>query len=71
LAGLAPRKALKTAPASAASVAPCHAIWLASAQDALKRGAQMARVAMRQAPQADLSVRVTIVPGRLLAWPRP
>jgi hypothetical protein len=62
-AGLAPRKALKTMLASAASVAPCHAGWLASAQDALKRGAQAARVAMGQAPQADPSVGAAIVPG--------
>jgi hypothetical protein len=35
--GLAPRKALKTVPASAASAAARHASWLASAQDALER----------------------------------
>jgi hypothetical protein len=62
-AGLAPRKALKTATASAASAAPCHVGWLASAQDALKRGAQAARVAMGQSPQADPSVGAAIVPG--------
>jgi hypothetical protein len=62
-AGLAPRKALKTVPASAASAAPRHAGWLASAQDALKRGAQAARVAMGQASRADPSIGVAIVPG--------
>jgi hypothetical protein len=50
-------------PASAASAAPRHVGWLASAQDDLKRGAQAARVAMGQAPQADPSVRAAIVPG--------
>jgi hypothetical protein len=62
-AGLAPRKALKTVPASTASAAPRHAGWLASAQDAPKRGAQAARVAMGRAPQADPSVEATVVPG--------
>jgi hypothetical protein len=50
-------------PASAASAAPRHAGWLASAQDTLKRGAQAARVAMGQAPQADPSIGAAIVPG--------
>jgi hypothetical protein len=50
-------------PASAASAALRHASWLASAQDALKRGAQAARVAMGQAPQADPSVGAAIMPG--------
>jgi hypothetical protein len=62
-AGLAPRKVLKTVPASAASAAPRHTGWLASAQDALKRGAQAARVAMGQAHQADPSFGAAIVPG--------
>jgi hypothetical protein len=49
-------------PASAASVAACHAGWLASAQDALERGAQAARVALGQASQADFSIRAAIMP---------
>jgi hypothetical protein len=63
LAGLAPRKALKTEPASATGAAARHAGWLASAQGALERGAQAARLAMGQASQADPSVGVAIVPG--------
>jgi hypothetical protein len=51
--GLAPRKALKTGLASAAGV---------SAQSALERGAQAARVAMGQVPRADPSVEAAIVP---------
>jgi hypothetical protein len=62
LAGLAPRKALKTEPASAAGVAARHAGWLASAQGALERGAQAARLAMGQASQADPSVGAAIMP---------
>jgi hypothetical protein len=38
--GLAPRKALKTGLASAAGATAHHAIWLASVQSALERGAQ-------------------------------
>jgi hypothetical protein len=41
-AGLAPSKALKTRPASVAGVVARHACWLASAQGALRRGAQAA-----------------------------
>jgi hypothetical protein len=48
--GLAPRKALKTRLASAASTAAYHAGWLASAQSALERGAQAAWVAVGQVP---------------------
>jgi hypothetical protein len=62
-AGLAARKALKTVPTSAASAAAHHAGWLASAQDALERGAQAARVALGQASQADPSIGAAIVPG--------
>jgi hypothetical protein len=62
-AGLAPRKALKTVSASAASAAARHAGWLVSAQDALERGAQAARVALGQASQADSSIGAAIVPG--------
>jgi hypothetical protein len=49
--------------ATAASAAACHAGWLASAQDALERGAQAARVALRQASQVDPSIGAAIVPG--------
>jgi hypothetical protein len=62
-AGLAPKKALKTGLASAAGAAARHAGWLASAQGALERGAQAARVAMGQASQADPSVGAAIMPG--------
>jgi hypothetical protein len=63
LADLTPRKALKTVLAFAASAAPHHVGWLASAQDAPKRGAQAARVAMGRAPQADPSVEAAVVLG--------
>jgi hypothetical protein len=63
LAGLAPMKALKTKPASAAGAAARHAGWLASAQGALQRGAQAARVAMGQASPANPPVGATIMPG--------
>jgi hypothetical protein len=59
---MAPRKALKTGLVSAAGAAAHHAGWLASAQSALERGAQAARVAMGQVPQADPSVMAAIVP---------
>jgi hypothetical protein len=65
LAGLAPTKALKTKPASAAGAAARHAGWLASAQGALQRGAQAARVAMGQASPADPPVGAAIVPGEV------
>jgi hypothetical protein len=48
LTGLAPTKALKTVPSSAAGAAARHAGLLASAQDAPERGAQAARAAMGQ-----------------------
>jgi hypothetical protein len=60
--GPAPRKALKTGLASAAGVAAHQAGWLASAQSALERGAQAARVAMGQVPRSDSSVGAAIVP---------
>jgi hypothetical protein len=60
---MAPRKALKTEPASAAGAAARQAGWLASAQGALERGAQAARLAMGQDSQADPSVGAAIVPG--------
>jgi hypothetical protein len=63
LAGLAPTKALKMKPASAAGAAARHAGWLASAQGALRWGAQAARVAMGQASPADPPVGAAITPG--------
>jgi hypothetical protein len=59
---LAPTKALKTGPASSAGASARHAGWLASAQGALRRGAQEARAAMGQASQVDPSVGAAIVP---------
>jgi hypothetical protein len=63
LAGLAPRKALKTEPAFAAGAAARCAGWLAFVQGALERGVHAARLAMGQASQADPSVGAAIVPG--------
>jgi hypothetical protein len=60
--GLAPRKVLKTAPASAAGASPGLAGRLASTQDALMQGAQVAQVAVGRAPEADPSVEATVVP---------
>jgi hypothetical protein len=62
LTGLAPRKVLKTAPASAASAASGLVGQLASLQDAPKRGAQAAQVAVGRAPEADSSIEATVVP---------
>jgi hypothetical protein len=50
------------APASAASAAPSLASQLAFLQDAPKRGAQAAQVAVGQAPEADSSVEAAVVP---------
>jgi hypothetical protein len=60
--GLAPRKALKTAPTSAASAASGLGGQLASLQDAPKQGAQAAQVAMGRAPEGDSSVEAAVVP---------
>jgi hypothetical protein len=60
--GLAPRKVLKTASASAASAAPGLTGQLASSQDAPKRGAQAAQVAVRRVPEADPSVEAAVEP---------
>jgi hypothetical protein len=60
--GLAPRKALKTASASASSAAPGLASQLAFLQDAPKRGAQAAQVAVGRAPEANSSVEAAVVP---------
>jgi hypothetical protein len=62
LTGLAPRKALKTALASAAGAVPGLAGRLASTQGALKQGAQAAQVAVGRAPEADPSVEAVVVP---------
>ena len=62
MAGLAPRKALKTEPAFAAGAAARCAGWLAFVQGALERGVHAARLAMGQASQADPSVGADIVP---------
>jgi hypothetical protein len=50
------------APAFAASAAPSLVGQLASSQDAPKRGAQAAQVAMGRAPEADSSVEAAVVP---------
>jgi hypothetical protein len=60
--GLAPRKVLKTTPASAVGAALGHAGRLASTQDAPKQGARAARVAVGRAPEADPSVEAVVVP---------
>jgi hypothetical protein len=60
--GLAPRKVLKTASASAASAAPGRTGRLASSRDAPKQGAQAVRVAVRRASEADPSVEAAVVP---------
>jgi hypothetical protein len=60
--GLAPRKALKTAPASTAGAAPGLAGRLASTQGAPKQGAQAAQVAVGRVPEADPSVEAAVVP---------
>jgi hypothetical protein len=59
---LAPRKALKTAPASAAGVVPGLAGRLASTQGASKQGVQAAQVVVGQAPEADPSVEAAVGP---------
>jgi hypothetical protein len=62
-AGLAPTKALKTRPTSAAGAAARHAGWLASAQGALRRGAQAAQAVMGQASRVDPPVGAAITLG--------
>jgi hypothetical protein len=59
--GLAPRKVLKTASASTASAAPGLTGQLTPSQDAPKRGAQAAQVAVGRAPEADSSVEAAVV----------
>jgi hypothetical protein len=63
--GLAPRKVLKTVPASAADAAPGLAGRLASTQGAPKQGAQVAQVAVGRAPEADPSVEAAVVPREI------
>jgi hypothetical protein len=65
-AGLAPAKALKTGPATVARAAAHHAGWLASAQGALRWGAQAARAVMGQASQVEPPVGAAIVPGEVV-----
>jgi hypothetical protein len=60
--GLAPQKALKTAPASAAGAAPGLAGRLASTQGAPKQGAQAPQVAVGRVLEADPSVEAAVVP---------
>jgi hypothetical protein len=60
--GLAPRKVLKTAPASAASAALGHAGRLASSQDAPKQGSHAVQVVVGRALEADPSVEAAVVP---------
>jgi hypothetical protein len=60
--GLAPRKVLKTTPASAAGAAQGLAGLLVSTQGALKKGAQAAQVAVGRAPEADPSVEAAVLP---------
>jgi len=61
--GLAPWKVLKTASASAASAASGLAGQLTPSQDAPKRGAQVAQVAVGKAPEADSSVEAAVALG--------
>jgi hypothetical protein len=49
--------------ASAAGVAARHTGWLASAQGALRRGAQAAQAVMGQASQAEPPVGAAVIPG--------
>jgi hypothetical protein len=56
LTDLAPRKALKTAPASAAGAAPGLAVQLTFSQGAPQRGAQAAPVVVERVPEAGSSI---------------
>jgi hypothetical protein len=60
---LAPRKVLKTASASVASVAPGLTGQMTSSQDAPQREAQAAPVAVGRALEADSSVEATVALG--------
>jgi hypothetical protein len=61
LTDLAPRKALKTASASAASVTPGLAVQLAFSQGAPQRGALAAPTVVERVPEAGSSVEAAIV----------
>jgi hypothetical protein len=63
LTDLAPRKALKTAPACAASAALGLAVQLTFSQGAPQQGAQAAPVAVERVPEAGSSAEATIVIG--------
>ena len=63
LTDLAPRKALKTASASAAGAAPGLAVQLTFSQGAPQRGAQAAPVAVERVPEAGSSAEAAIVLG--------
>jgi hypothetical protein len=69
--GLAPRKALKTAPASAASAAPGLAGQLAFLQDAPKRGPRRHKLPWGELPRLTPPSRRPSCRGRLLARLRP
>jgi hypothetical protein len=60
---LAPRKVLKTTSASTASAVPGLAGQLTSSQDAPRRGAQAAPVAVERAPEAGSSVEAAVALG--------
>jgi hypothetical protein len=61
LTDLAPRKALKTASASAAGAAPGLAVQLSFSQGAPQQGAQAAPVAVGRVPEAGSSAEAVIV----------
>jgi hypothetical protein len=61
LTDLAPRKALKTASASAASASPGLAVQLTFSQGAPQRGAQAAPVVVERVPEAGSSAEAAIV----------
>jgi hypothetical protein len=61
LTDLAPRKALKTASASAAGAAPGLAVQLTFSQGAPQQGAQAAPVAVERVPEAGSSAEAAIV----------
>jgi hypothetical protein len=63
LTDLAPRKALKTAPACAASAAPGLVVQLTFSQGAPQQGAQAAPVAIERVPEAGSSAEAAIVIG--------
>jgi hypothetical protein len=62
---LAPRKALKTASASATSATPGLAVQLTFSQGAPQQGAQAAPVAVERVPEAGSSAKAAIVLGEV------